>query len=145
MNCEICEAAISQGRRCRRCGKIHDSFSADGRSEVQAITTAMRKAFRDGKFYCYYSGVELNLEDSGSPLYRSIDHRTPGVRADLVLCCMFINQMKSDLDEAEFKAAVEALAESFRTGQPANFSAVKFSRWSRIWSGRAGFVVTPEG
>ena len=100
----------------------------------------MRRAYRDGKFYCHYSRVELNTEDSGSPLYRSIDHRTPGERTELALCCMFINAMKSDLDEEEFKAAVEALAKSFRTEQPADFSAVKFSRWSRKWSGRAGFV-----
>jgi hypothetical protein len=104
----------------------------------------MRKAYHDGKFYCYYSRVELNIEDSGSPFYRSVDHRTPGQPADLVLCCMFIAQMKRDLDEAELRAAVEALAESFRTEQPANFSKVTFSRWSRKWSGRAGFVITKD-
>ena len=85
MECQICSVPIVQGFRCPRCRKIHDCFSADGRSDVEAVTAAMRKAYRDGKFYCYYSRVELNLEDSGRPLYRSIDHRTPGAKADLVL------------------------------------------------------------
>lgn len=133
--CEICSESIQRGKRCRRCGLAHDGFSADGRSDVAAITFAMQKSLRGGEFFCYYTGLRLDLGNSGSPFFRSIDHRTPGDRTDLVMCCMFVNQMKADLTEAEFRNAVIALAKGFTTGQPVDQSKLQFSKWTREWNG----------
>lgn len=136
MQCEVCTAPIGRGKRCKHCRRIHDALSADPRSDVNAITTAMRRAYRGGRFYCHYSGIELNTENSGSPFYRSIDHRTPGDRNDVVLCAIFINQMKGDLAEDEFRAAVRVLADCFAGKGTADFSSVSFRHWQRHWLGK---------
>jgi len=133
--CEVCDSPINRGKRCRQCAAIHDALSADSRSDVTAITAAMRNSLRDGLFWCYYTGLPLVLDDSGSPYYRSIDHRTPGDRRDLVLCCLFVNEMKGDLDEAEFRSAIRALAACFETGQPLNLGEVRFQYRKRNWLG----------
>ena len=96
----------------------------------------MRQAYRDDSFYCYYSGVRLDTDDSSRPFYRSIDHRTPGERSDLVLCCIFINEMKGDLDEQEFQKAILALADSFRGRKPADFGDIPFKHRRRDWTRR---------
>ena len=95
----------------------------------------MRQAYKNGRFHCYYSGVQLDTVDSGSPFYRSIDQRTPGQRVDLVLTALFINKMKGDLDEDEFRDAVTILADSFRSGRVADFSKIAFTHRKRNWLG----------
>ena len=135
--CEVCDKPLARwGKRCLRCRRIHDNVSSDSRSDVNAITEAMRTAFRDDKFYCYYTGIELDTENDQAPNYRSIDHRTPGVRDDLVLCCMFVNEMKSDLDEEEFRTAVIELAKCFQTNQPLDMDRLSFRHRKRHWQGK---------
>ena len=77
----------------------------------------------------------MGTEDSGSPFYRSIDHRTPGNRDDLVLCCLFVNEMKCDLNEDEFKEIVCALADTFSSGAVTNLGTVQFKHRRRNWLG----------
>lgn len=135
MKCEVCNSEITRGKRCRRCAAIHDKFSADGRSDLGAITKAMRQSLRGETFICFYTGLKLDISIPSSPFYRSIDHRTPGDRSDLVLCCMFVNEMKCDMNEEEFRTVVRQLAHCFETGEVLDLENVRFCHRRRNWFG----------
>jgi len=81
-----------------------------------ARITALRNSW-DGEFFRYhYSGVRLVEDDSGSPRYITLDHRTPRNEEDIVIAASLINDMKSNMDEKAFNEIVIALAEHFKGG-----------------------------
>jgi len=82
-------------------------------------------------YLCYYTGMLLELEDRKSPRYLVFDHWIPGDPAKVVLCCAFINEMKSDMAEDEFRDTVCQVADHFRKGTPVVLK--PFVYWDRVY------------
>jgi hypothetical protein len=68
----------------------------------EARIRALKNAWKDSEFYCYYSGVKLLEDNPHSPRYLTFDHQTPRNENDIVVCAALVNDMKSDMDETEF-------------------------------------------
>jgi hypothetical protein len=117
--CDICgQPKHPQATYCKRCKKL----VGRGKERTQTHKQARAKALKAGwdpnscRFLCHYSGVQLDEENSKSPKYVTFDHRIPRQGNDLVLAAACINDMKSDLTEAEFEAVVVQLARRFSGG-----------------------------
>jgi hypothetical protein len=83
-------------------------------------------------FRCYYTGVILEERDLSSPWYITFDHRIPGKKGDLVVCAAWVNSMKNQLSEEEFKAVIIELARCREAGEPFNMAVARFEYW-RGW------------
>lgn len=134
--CDICGGSISKGKSfCERCKNIRKrSNTRKGAvTDWEARTKALKQAWdRDeGCFRCYYTGVRLLEENKKSPRYPSIEHRTPGDEHDIVIVARCINDMKSDMDENEFKAIVSALAARFKGEEDFEESLLDLKHWRR--------------
>ena len=128
--CLICgREPVLHTRYCLRCHQFADSpdFS-------KAQLEALREAYdRDlDAFICHYTGLPLNLTDPGSPLYLNFDHVIPGDNRRLVCAANFINVMKSEMTEEEFRAIVIELAHHFETGEPFNTEVLKLKYWTGL-------------
>jgi len=55
----------------------------------------------------------LNLTDSKSPRYLSYDHKTPRDPKTIVVTCLLVNDVKSDMSAGEFRRFVKELARYF--------------------------------
>ncbi|MBM4249948.1 MAG: hypothetical protein FJ149_11070 [Euryarchaeota archaeon] len=74
-------------------------------------------AARQG-FVCKYSGVLLDHLNRKSPWFMTFDHRFPGKKGFLVVCAAWINYLKSDLTDEQFRKMLKMLADRFRDGAP---------------------------
>jgi len=79
---------------------------------------ALKNSWDGESFRCYYSGVRLVDNDSGSPRYITLDHRTPGNEEDIVIAASLINDMKTHMNEDAFREIVAKLADHFERGLP---------------------------
>ncbi|SRR6266480_3777651 len=117
--CEVCHTPTGTGqlaRLCHRCDRITKRVDPRHAGRRNARITALRNSW-DGEFFRYhYSGVRLVEDDSGSPRYITLDHRTPRNEEDIVIAASLINDMKSNMDEKAFNEIVIALAEHFKGG-----------------------------
>jgi hypothetical protein len=132
--CPICEFRPRAGRSayCVECGK----FIID-KPEPVARAAAMVAARRPlGKYWCYYLHIEMDLSDSSSPRYPNFDHRTPGKKGDLVMCCAFINEMKGAMAEDEFWAVVIAYVDHL-DGKPFPPEVARLKYWKATKEGPA--------
>jgi hypothetical protein len=77
---------------------------------------ALKQAWDGQSFRCHYTGVRLVENNHRDPRYLTFDHRIPRKEAGVVLACACLNDMKSDLDEAEFRRVVIELAKRFQGG-----------------------------
>jgi len=124
--CPACEFRPHTERSiyCEECGNLllH-------KKEQSARVVAMVKARLPlGEYKCYYTGLKMNLKDPESPEYPHFDHRTPGKKGDLVMCCAFVNRMKGRLDEEEFWAVVLAYSDHLN-GKPFPPELARFKHW----------------
>jgi hypothetical protein len=86
------------------------------KSNKFARVNALKNAWDGKHFKCFYSGIELEEIDSKNPRYITFDHRTPRDEDDIVVTAACINDMKTDMSESEFRAAVVALSKVFQGG-----------------------------
>jgi len=125
--CPICEfwPHAEHSIYCEDCGR----FLLD-KKEANAKAAAMKNARVPGGkgFRCYYTGLLLDLKDPTSPRYPHFDHRTPGKKGDLVMCCAFVNQMKGVLTEDELWAVVFAYVDHL-DGKPFPPGIAQFKYW----------------
>jgi hypothetical protein len=105
-NAKYCLRCAKFGRRMRT-----KHFPAE---TVKAIWEYIRQY----GYVCYYTGLPLNLDNEKSPLYLVFDHWIPGDASKVVICCAFVNEMKSDMTQDEFEDTVCQLADHFRKGTP---------------------------
>jgi len=100
--CCICDKPVrsKNSRYCVQCGCIRDRLQCEhlGPEADRAIWDYVRQH----RYHCFYTNVPLDMDDYNSPWYLSFDHRTPGNRKEVVLTCVLINEMKTDLTEEEF-------------------------------------------
>jgi hypothetical protein len=118
--CEICGIPFEGvSMFCPRCRRLRDRHDRRGRINRGARINALRNAWDGETFRCHYTRVALETNPENyrnNPKYLTFDHLQPGNENRIVVCASFINDMKSDLSEDEFKRIVRHLAESFDTG-----------------------------
>jgi len=83
-------------------------------------------------FLCHYTGLPVDLKDPGSPWYLNYDHVIPGDENRLVVAANFVNVMKSELSEDEFRAVIIELAHHFDTGEPFDMGVCAFKYWTGL-------------
>jgi len=125
--CYICCGTVP--RRYKYCARCYEHL--DQRKETQAHILAMKAAWDPiaKGFRCYYTGVLLELYDLSNPWYITFDHRIPGKIGDLVVCAAWVNSMKTQLSEEEFKAVIMEFARCKQAGEPFNLAIAKFKYW----------------
>ncbi|MDD5173478.1 MAG: hypothetical protein PHV48_01455 [Candidatus Omnitrophica bacterium] len=116
---------------CKRCKKILDRIDTRRKHDRAARIKALKSSWDGSCFRCNYSGVKLEEKDHKSPLYITFDHRIPRKEDDIVIAASVINDMKSDLDEEEFKNVINHLAEYFRNGVLINPDVFNLKHWKR--------------
>jgi hypothetical protein len=82
-------------------------------------------------FLCHYTGFAVNLENLGRPWDLTYDHPTPGDGSRLVVAAYWVNVMKTQLSEDEFRAVIIEMARSFETGEPFRMEVCAFKYWRK--------------
>lgn len=137
--CELCAKDIDNVRHhyCDSCRKIAKRINRSKRiKDKKACRKSLSKYIQKEKgYYCKYSGVALDLGDdddqSQSPCYLTFEHVVPGDDGTVVLAAALINDMKSDMNEREFKGMVVQLANRFKTGKKINSTFFRLKHWNR--------------
>jgi len=116
MDCVVC-GHPAWGRKwfCKRCHKFACKTRAK-KARRLALTAAWSK--EADAFLCHYTGVKLEEYDTSSPFYLTFDHPIPGDNTKLLVCARFINELKQDMTEEQFRRNIPLLAEHFKTGAP---------------------------
>jgi len=110
--CVICNDKIHfLAKYCKRCRRLIDRVDMRRKTNREARVQALKKAWNGENFRCHYSDIKLVEDNSKDPRYLTFDHRTPRNEQDIVITASIINDMKSDMDEDEFKAVVLQLAD----------------------------------
>jgi hypothetical protein len=81
-------------------------------------------------FVCFWTGVKLNDTDPNDPWYLTFDHLVPGKKGTMVPAAWWVNDMREDMDEDEFRTVVSLFARHSR-GEPVDWELVKFVHWNR--------------
>jgi hypothetical protein len=126
MTCFVCQSETERGNRyCPRHRKLIVNSAEQG-----AQARAFKKAYdkRTGNLIDYYLGIPLDESDPDGPLYPTCDHRTPGRKGNLVVTAAWVNRMKTQLSEHEFRKLVAALAAAFQ-GAAFDPRAHRFRYW----------------
>ena len=95
-------------------------------------------------FLCYYTGVRLDVLKTASPFYLTFDHAIPGDNTRFVVCARFVNEMKNEMAETEFRTNILLLAKHFRTGEPIDQSLFKLEYFRPKPKARARAPALPE-
>ena len=128
--CPICEKPpVPHTLYCARCHRFADApdFSM---VKLQALKEAYDPV--SDTFICHYTGVPVDLKDPGSPWYLNYDHVIPGDESRLVVAANFVNVMKSELSEDEFRAVIIELAHHFETKEPFDMGVCAFKYWTGL-------------
>jgi hypothetical protein len=124
--CDICGAKpLPRSKYCARCAEFVYRVG-----ENLARAAAMKRACKDGVFYCEYTGLPMNLTDEESPLYMEFDHPIPGQKGELRAVVAFVNRMKTDLSEEEFWTLIHEMARFRREGGEFR-DVIEFKYWRR--------------
>jgi hypothetical protein len=127
--CVICfDTTRPYSPYCPVCGRIID-MGHDKPGKVAAMQAAFDRAKK--AFFCYLTGLKVDLTDRMSPCYITFDHRIPKQKGTLRVAVAFVNLMKMDLSEDEFLLVVNELARHFLTGALYNRNVIKFTYWKK--------------
>jgi len=126
--CELCgkRVFVHNAKYCPRCAKFVARLHSKGLPPETIDDTL--EYIRQNGFICYYSGIQLDLDDPKSPWYCVLDHWIPQDPGKIVLTCDLFNVMKSDLSEGEFWYFVLQLADFKEKGK-----AVRKMKLSYFW------------
>lgn len=130
--CPICETPLhhSQAKYCRRCRKILNRVDTRRKHNLEARVAALIESWDGQGFRCHYSGILLNEDNPKDPRYLTFDHLIPRQEDKIVLVAAAINDMKSDMDDREFKVMVIQLANRFSGGE-FNEKVFNLKHWKR--------------
>lgn len=129
--CVVCNTEIHPlAKLCKRCRKLVNRGAARRKTDRRARIEALRRAWDGEYFRCHFSDVRLVETDHHDPRYLAFDHRTPRQEHDVVVASACINDMKSDMTEAEFRAVVLQLASRFHGGS-FDHRVLELKHWKR--------------
>jgi len=116
--CALCgkRVFVYNAKYCPRCAKFVARLHSKGLPPETIEETL--EYVRQKHFTCFYSGIQLDLDDPKSPWYCVLDHWIPQDPGKIVLTCDLFNVMKSDLSEKEFWYYVLQLADYIEKGRP---------------------------
>jgi hypothetical protein len=124
--CSVCGAEKHpQAYACTRCKRIldrvetrRDATGIARRVDRATRLSALKKAWRDGGFHCFYTGIALVVDGQRwrDHRYLVFEHQVPGDEASVVVTSALVNRMKTDLTDAQFRTMVRALARVFDGG-----------------------------
>ncbi len=92
---------------CRNCKELAVRMSA--KRLPRAVKAMIWAYIRRYGYVCYYTGMDLVMDDRRSPWYCVLDHWIPHNNKKVVLTSALINEMKSALTEKEFRYFVGQL------------------------------------
>jgi hypothetical protein len=128
--CIICgKPPVPHTRYCARCHKLADA-SDFSKAQLAALIEAYDEVL--DVFICHYTGLPLDLTDPGSPLYLNFDHVIPRDNRRLACAAAFVNVMKSEMTEEEFRALIIELAHHWETGEPFDTNVLKLKYWTGL-------------
>ena len=113
---------------CPRCAKFVARLHSKQlpRETIEDTLAYIRKK----GFRCFYTGIELDLDNPKSPWYCVLDHWIPQDPGRIVLTCDLFNVMKSDLSESEFWYYVLEFADYKEKHKPVRKK--KLAYWWRL-------------
>ena len=128
MKCFVCpHETVGKSIYCARCGPLIINFA-----DQAARAVALRDAYDPAtdSFICFYTGERLITSDPKSPWYVTVDHRTPGKAGTQVVAAAWVNRMKSEMAEDEFRIAIPLLARCF-DGEALDITQLTFRYWNK--------------
>jgi hypothetical protein len=127
--CDGCRrAAASKGHKyCARCARL--AFRMRRARFPREAILGVWDYIRKYGFVCYYTGMDLGLDDPKSPWYLVFDHWMPRDPRKIVITSAVVNVMKGDLTEKEFWYFIRQLANFYREGTPVR--KIKLAYWYR--------------
>jgi len=85
---------------CRSCAQI--VFRMKARRFPPEAEEGVREYVRQHDYQCYYTDLPLEMDDTKSAWFCTFDHWIPLDPRKIVLCCAWVNAMKSALSDKEF-------------------------------------------
>jgi hypothetical protein len=130
--CRICGKPVftSHAKYCRRCSKFALRIM-NTRMSPEAIK-GIRDYLHKKGYFCYYTGMPLEMTDTHSPFYCVFDHWIPLDPRKIVITSSLINNMKSQLAEKEFWSIIRQLANCKR--KHTKFRKIKLLYWNRKYT-----------
>ena len=130
--CIICSRPKSpRAVYCKLCKKLIDRKDDRVKVITKLRVQALKDAWDGQCFRCYYSGVRVIEDDPDSPRYLRFEHRTPGDESSVVIASALMNDMKSDMDESEFREAVKQIYGKFFEGSKFDEAVMDLKYWRR--------------
>ena len=81
-------------------------------------------------YYCYYTGMKLNVFNKSDPYFLEFDHLVPGDARKIVITSSWFNELKGDLTFKELKGSVVQLYNYWFKG--IKIKKKKFRYWFRL-------------
>lgn len=129
--CGICGAPRHPlASYCKRCKKLIDRVDIRRKPDKSARVQALKHAWDGVGFRCHYSGIRLVEDNHRDPRYLTFDHVTPRQEEKVVVTAAVLNDMKSDMTDAEFRAMIIQLASRFAGGK-FDENLFNLSHWKR--------------
>jgi hypothetical protein len=128
--CHVCGGKrLKSGWYCARCRRLVRGGCHDNTIKEAALKDALDEE-RNG-FVCHYTHILLDDRAPKRPCSVSFDHMTPGQRKQVV-CAYFINCMKTNLTDTEFRAVLRELTNHWRHGRPFDTGVINKRRFARM-------------
>ena len=81
-------------------------------------------------YYCFYTGMKLNVFNKSDPYFLEFDHLVPGDPRNIVMTSAWFNELKNDLTFKELKGSVVQLFNYWFKG--IKIKKKKFRYWYRL-------------
>jgi len=128
--CHVCGGVrLKGGWYCARCRPLVRGGCHDNSIRETALIDAFDQE-RNG-FVCHYTHILLDDRAQKRPYSVSFDHIIPG-QPRQVVCAYFINCMKTNLTDTEFRSVLRELTNHWRFGTPFNTSVINAGRFARM-------------
>jgi hypothetical protein len=116
MECVICKRELNgtaNKKYCNRCLPLARRSVGNVAERVAALKEAYDR--KTDQFLCGYTRLVLKTSkfDNGDPFYLTFDHVNTKKSSKIVVCGAYINDVKSDTTEEEFKKNIIAIARHF--------------------------------
>ena len=114
---------------CRDCSHFSARMS-DERFSPEIRESLWSHVRKNRGFYCYYTGMKLNVFDKSDPYFLEFDHLIPGDPRKIVMTSAWFNELKGDLTFKELKGSVVQLYNYWFKG--IKIKKKKFRYWFRL-------------
>ena len=118
-----------KSKYCRTCSHFCARMS-DERVSPKVRQYLCRYVRKRRGYYCFYTGMELNVFTKSDPYFLEFDHLVPGDPSKIVITSAWFNELKGDLTFNELKGSVIQLNNYWLKG--IKIKKKKFRYWYRL-------------